>query len=350
MGATRQSMAGAALALATITVISGCASDKPEVAQPAPTFVTVTAPAPDGGTVSLKLQSYPVPPNSHPHDVAPAADGGVWFTAQRAGYLGHLDPATGNVTQVPLGTDSAPHGVIVGPDKAAWITDGGLNAIVRVDAATREVRKFPLPPDRPAAFLNTAAFDKAGILWFTGQGGVFGKLDPASGQMQVFDAPRGRGPYGITVTPSNQVYYSSLAGNHIARVDSAGGTATVLDPPTANQGSRRIWTDSTGRLWVSQWNSGQVAMYDPATKAWKEWPLPTKSAHAYAVHVDETDIVWLTDFTSNAMVRFDPKTETFMSVTFPGKDAEVRQILSRPGEIWAAASRLNQIYVVRTAG
>jgi streptogramin lyase len=39
------------------------------------------------------FQEYAVPPGSHPHDVAPSADGGVWYTAQRLGALGHLDPA-----------------------------------------------------------------------------------------------------------------------------------------------------------------------------------------------------------------------------------------------------------------
>ena len=35
---------------------------------------------------------FPVPEGSGPHDVAPAPDGIVWFTAQRAGALGRLDP------------------------------------------------------------------------------------------------------------------------------------------------------------------------------------------------------------------------------------------------------------------
>src|SRR5437016_11784937 len=89
------------------------------------------------------LREYPVPRGSHPHDVAPAADGGVWFTAQSTGYLGWLNPATGEIRQTPLGQDSAPHGVILGPDGAPWVTDGGLNAIVRVDPSTGEVRSFP---------------------------------------------------------------------------------------------------------------------------------------------------------------------------------------------------------------
>src|SRR5262245_40919101 len=41
------------------------------------------------------VQEYPVPTGSGPHDVAPAADGGIWFTAQAAGQLGWLNPTTG---------------------------------------------------------------------------------------------------------------------------------------------------------------------------------------------------------------------------------------------------------------
>jgi streptogramin lyase len=37
------------------------------------------------------LESFEPPVGAGPHDVAPAADGGIWCTAQRAGYLGHLD-------------------------------------------------------------------------------------------------------------------------------------------------------------------------------------------------------------------------------------------------------------------
>src|SRR5918998_1088182 len=89
------------------------------------------------------LGSISLARGSGPHDVAPAVDGGVWYTAQRSGELGWLNPATGETRHVALGRAgerSAPHGVIVGPDGAPWITDGGLNAIVRVHPVTREVQ------------------------------------------------------------------------------------------------------------------------------------------------------------------------------------------------------------------
>src|SRR3546814_10785761 len=128
-----------------------------------------------------EVRYYPVPDGARPHDVAPAPDGTVWYTAQRQGALGILDPRTGEVGQVSLGEGSAPHGVIVGPDGAAWVTDGGLNAIVRVDPAPKEVRRFPLPGDGGHVNLNTATFDRNGRLWSIGQNGVYDRPNPATG-------------------------------------------------------------------------------------------------------------------------------------------------------------------------
>jgi virginiamycin B lyase len=298
---------------------------------------------------AVRLQEYPVPAGTHPHDVAPARDGTVWYTAQASGRLGLLDPETGRTREIPLGEGSAPHGVIVGPDGAPWITDGGLNAIVRVDPATGAVRRFPLPADRPAVNLNTASFDRRGVLWFTGQGGVYGSVDPDSSRLRSFDAPGGAGPYGITTTPGGEVYYASLAGSHIARIDPATGTATRLDPPTRDQGARRVWSDSRGRLWLSEWNAGRLGRYDPATGRWREWRLPGQNPQPYAVYVDDRDLVWLSDFGANALVRFDPAAERFTSFPLPTADARVRQLLGRPGELWGAESAVDKLVVARSA-
>jgi len=296
-----------------------------------------------------EVRYYPVPRGAHPHDVAPAPDDGtVWYTAQAQGSLGRLDPATGKMEQITLGRGSAPHGVIVGPDKAAWVTDSGLNAIVRVDPGTRAVSVFPLPKSRRNANLNTAAFDRSGILWFTGQSGVYGRLDPKTGRIEVFDAPRGRGPYGIAATPGGEIYYASLAGSYIARIDTVTGKAEVIEPPTAKQGARRIWSDSRGRMWVSEWNSGQVSVYDPKTRSWQSWRLPGDSPRVYAVYVDEKDGVWLTDFGANTIVRFDLETRKFTSFPSDRRSAEVRQLLGRPGEVWGAESGNDRLVVIES--
>ena len=121
----------------------------------------------------------------------------------------------------------------------------------------------------------------------------------------------------------------------------------VVDLPTAAQGARRVWADSRGRLWIAEWNAGQVAMHDPSNGTSREWRLPGSQPHAYAVYVDERDIVWLTDFGSNALVRFDPGTERFDSYPFPSNGASVRQLLGRPGEVWGAESAADALLVFR---
>jgi virginiamycin B lyase len=296
------------------------------------------------------IVEFPVPAGTHPHDVAPdpEPDGVVWYTAQRTGELGVFDPVTGETRHIDLGAGSAPHGVIVDAEGTPWITDSGLNAIVRVDPETEAVEVYPLPAEARDANLNTATFDGDGILWFTGQNGFYGRLDPATGEMEVFAAPRGRGAYGIATTPDGEVYYASLAGSHIAHIDRETGEAAIIEPPTPNQGARRIWSDSQGRLWVSEWLAGQLGMYDPATETWQEWKLPGDAPQPYAVYVDEQDIIWLSDFASNALLSFDPETETFTAYPLMSRNAAVRQILGRPGEVWAAESGSDQLVVITT--
>src|SRR3990167_388503 len=203
-------------------------------------FVVALLLLPPAARAEIAIQAYALPAGGGPHDVAVGPDGIVWYAAQRSGQLGRLDPATGKVELIPLGAGAAPHGVIVGPDGAPWLTEGGTNAIVRVDPQTREVKRWPLPEARGYLNLNTPTFDRRGRIWFRGQRGVYARPDPRTGEMQVWDAPRGRGPYGIATTPEGAVYYASLAGNHIARVDLETGAATVIEPPTKGQGARRV--------------------------------------------------------------------------------------------------------------
>src|ERR1044071_7974243 len=98
-------------------------------------------------SAQVRVQEYTIPPGHGIHDVwADAAPGGPgWFSAQGSGHLGILDPKSGKVEFVKLGSGSSPHGVTAGDDGAPFLTDGGQNAIVRVDPKTRAVKVWKLP-------------------------------------------------------------------------------------------------------------------------------------------------------------------------------------------------------------
>jgi virginiamycin B lyase len=310
--------------------------------------------APSGARTQpgFSIQEYGVAAGSHPHDAVPDRSGFVWYTGQADGTLGRLDPSSGDVIAVPLGAGSAPHGIILGPDGGLWVTDGGLNAIVRVDPTTLDVRVFPLPG--PRANLNTATFDGRGVLWFTGQSGYIGRLDPSVGVVEQFETPRGRGPYGIATAPNGTVYFASLAGSYLGRIDGDDGSVTVIDPPTANAGVRRVWPDSQGRMWVSEYNAGQLGRYDPARDEWTEWRLPGDTARPYAIYVDEQDRIWLSDAGlggqnaggSDMLVFFEPNTERFTTIDI-SKPSIVAQLAGVPGDVWGGERGRDHVVVVR---
>jgi virginiamycin B lyase len=299
--------------------------------------------------IGRHVRLFELPKGSRPHDVAPAPDGKIWYTAQKQGALGILDPVTGQVVQVPLGPDSAPHGVIQGPDGMAWITDGGQNAIVRYNPAGGKLDVWKLPADTGYTNLNTGAFDGQGTHWFTGQNGIYGRVSARDGKVQVWKDPKGRGPYGIANAPDGTVWYVSLAGSHLARIDSATGEISVIEPPTKDAGLRRVWADSKGDLWITGWNSGELYRYRPSAKSWKTWKLPGTAPKAYAVYVDERDMVWVSDFGDNSTRVFDPRSQQFVA-RYPGsgEGANVRQILGRKGEVFLPESGTERLMVIRT--
>lgn len=302
------------------------------------------AAAPPGYRVTYFDATTPGSGRVGSRDVTAAGDGSFWFCGQRNGTLNRLDPRDGTVTPVRLGSGSAPHGVIRGPDGGLWVTDGGQNAIVRVDPRDRRVQVWRLPEAFPNANLNTGVFDPRGIYWFTGQNGVYGRFNPASEHMDVWEAPRGRGPYGITRTPQGTIWYVSLAGNHLAQIEDLGSARVrIVEPPTPNQGARRVWSDSQGRLWISEWNSGNVSMHDPRDGSWRAWRLSGERPRCYSVWVDPSDKVWLTDFPANAIVRFDPANESFLSFPSDRAGANVRQMDGVAGEAWGGESGTDRI-------
>jgi virginiamycin B lyase len=66
---------------------------------------TMSAWLPAWAQPNSALQGWPLnaPKRTGIHDVAPASDRGVWFTAQASGHLGYFDPATAKAELIALG-------------------------------------------------------------------------------------------------------------------------------------------------------------------------------------------------------------------------------------------------------
>jgi len=65
------------------------------------------------------------------------------------------------------------------------------------------------------------------------------------------------------------------------------------------------------------------------------------------VYVDNKDIAWLTDSGANATLRFAPNNEQFTMLKSNSRNARVRRILGRPGEVWLSESGTDMLVVIR---
>ena len=267
-----------------------------------------------------------MPAGSRPHDVAPAADGGVWYTAQGAGELGWLDPATGQTREVAArrGLGAARRDRRPGrrpldhrrrperdrPRRPA--PRDGRSASRCRPAAGREPQHRGLRPARrasgsPGRAASTAARPGDGRdarLRRARRAGPVRHRDDAGGRRLLRLARRQPHRAGSTSRPAQ---------------------ATVLEPPTRGQGARRVWSDSQGRIWVSEWNAGQLAALRPGARgAGASGSCRAPAPQPYAVYVDERDVVWLSDFGANALVRFDPR-DASGSTTLPAARRRARR-------------------------
>ncbi len=302
-------------------------------------------------TMASQTKAFDLPEGTKPNSVSPAPDGKVWFTATRPGVFGILDPATGAVRIIPLGKDSVPHDVIPGKDGNAWITDSGQDAILRVDAKTDEVKLWPLPKGLGRSSLNGAVFDNDGNLWFTGAGanGEYAKLDVNTGEVKAWKPPASRYTFGITVTPTGEIWYASVVPAYIARVDRDTGASTVIDTPYAGSEPHRLRSDSKGNIWIDEWTRGYLTRYVPKTGAWKSWNLPgAKPSHASGIFVDDKDIVWVIQRGANTTYAFDPAREKFVDGIPGTKPAAGAKILGQAGVLWVAETNTGRIVMAKT--
>jgi streptogramin lyase len=143
-------------------------------------------------------------------DVAVAPNGIVWFT-EGDGRIGRLNPATGVITEIDV--DGFPREINVASDGAVWFTERfSPQAVGRINPATNAVRLFPVdggPEDiAPAA---------DGSMWFTrSTAGNIARITPEGVITTQSKAVKGSEPFGITVAPNGDPWFTMLSADKIA--------------------------------------------------------------------------------------------------------------------------------------
>jgi streptogramin lyase len=77
-----------------------------------------------------------------------------------------------------------------------------------------------------------------------------------------------------------------------------------------------------GRMYITASLSGELLMFDPATREWKSYTLPAgflwrKGLYPHTIRADQDENLWFTVNVSNRLMKFDPDTEEFTDIALP---------------------------------
>ena len=84
--------------------------------------------------------------------------------------------------------------------------------------------------------------------------------------------------------------------------------------------------DSENRVWIGEYYAKTIAVFDPKTEKFQEWPIPVPWYGPYDVVADKQGNVWAGGMTSELIVRLDPKTGEFRKYLLPRLGVNVRRV------------------------
>jgi streptogramin lyase len=205
-----------------------------------------------------ELVSSSLNASNTPAEIAPGADGHLWFSDDGATKaIGRIDPSTGQVTEFSSGlnTGSFPFGIATGADGNVWFADqGSTKAIGRIDPSNGQVTEFSsgLNTGSHPAEITTGA---DGNLWFTDQGttGAIGRAIPSTGQIKEFSSGliTGSTPTGITTGADGDLWFADEVGA-IGRINPSTGEITEFTSGLkAGSMPAEIAPGPDGNLWFT---------------------------------------------------------------------------------------------------
>jgi streptogramin lyase len=278
-----------------------------------------------------------------PHSMAETSDGRIWITNALSSTLMSFDPATKVFKTYPVGNDALyPHTVRVDKDDIVWFTIVASNQVGRFDPKTEKMTVMRLPHNGVWRWLSDMLMPTLLRIsaWF-----------PDHALMVDFSHHRFFGqkvmafPYGIDVNPvDGSIWYAKLYAHRIGRIDPK--TLEVAEYDTPMQGPRRPRFDAAGILWIPSFDEGGLMRFDPASKAFETYRIPTvgegEYETPYALNVDRrTGDVWMAANNSDRVLRFTPATRTFQSYPSPTRVTVLRDFaFTGDGRVCASSSNL----------
>ncbi len=330
---------------AYVTVLFGPESPKPASPEAMPDYKSlVRSFGPRSMNIAYVEYDFPATGGMGPWSAVEDRDGMIWIPYYGKGNaVVRLNPDTAEMKsfRLPFAKTAGIHSVIPAPDGTVWFVETALGKIAHLDPKTGEISEFQNPPlpngQRTGA--HTIRVDQRGLVWASG-GPAISMFDPKTSEFRHFDLG---GTYGNTVGQNGDQWFTSFRDNGpIGRI-SKDGVLTKFQPPT-NGKPQRLEVDADGMVYFTERQGNRMGQLDPATGAFREFPLPGPEASPYAIGIDGDRQVWYSSHEQDTLGRFNPKTGETTEYPYPHSEISMREFFrDSKGRMWYASSANNKV-------
>jgi virginiamycin B lyase len=297
-------------------------------------------------SMKIKYVEYDLPYNRIPFSAYPDKDGALWipyYSSQNK--IGRLDPRTGTVQdfEIPTVGVGGIHSAVPAPDGSVWIAEQLTNQLGKLDPRTGKVTQYSDEVKRGQK--HTIRVGPQGYVW--GTGAPLTRFDPKTETFKKFDDIAFA--YDVDFDRVENAWATLSFANQIAFIDAKTDQVTKIESPTKSSYPRRLRIARDGIVWFTEYDSGKIGRYDPATKAFKEYNLPgPTNPGPYALGLDRDGYLWYNADYLDTLGRLDPKTGTIVEYPFPYSGNMIKEfILDAEGRLWFGSTENDNVgYVI----
>ena len=257
------------------------------------------------------------------HDSWPDLDGNLWFTNNTPGKdisIGRVDAKTGAVRlfkiDAPNGSAANTHGMTRDAKGNLWFNvsqtmipnHGGIG---RVDPASGKIDVFVPPADMSGSGgAPTIDIDGMGKIWVSAPDGIL-RFDPDTQTFTGFKSPafktaHGTGlTYGVAADRTGHGYWAQMALDIVDRADPAGGQVKAFDVPPVKAMEAGL-------------KPAERDLYENFAGLDFNTPYPWGEGPRRMGADKHGDVVWVNDFFGGSIFRIDTKTLKTTLVRLPG--------------------------------
>jgi streptogramin lyase len=300
--------------------------------------------------MNIVYVEYDMPgPSRMPFSATPDKDGYLWIpNSGPSNKITRLDPRTGEMIDftAPFKGTAGIHSTIPAPDGSVWIAEQGSNRLGRWDPNTKQITEYQdayVPGKEGLLFggqKHTLRLDPSGNVWSSGI--PLTKFDPETGKFTRFTEVAAT--YDVKPDKNGDAWFTNPSRNSIGKVDGKSLKVTQWVSPTQDSYPRRVEIGPDGMIYSGEFKGGKMLRFDPATQAFKEFPLPGPDPSPYALGVDAEGYIWYDSHHMDNLGRFDPKTGQVIEYPFPHFENCAREFFrDSKGRMWYGSSPNNKV-------